>query len=968
MSLVESISHITLTASCIKDFDQCIRFYNFLGFQTISQEDIPKPASAERPEASWEKESYLHLFGDKVKNGITLRIVLPNETAKKSIPHGESSLEPEDASITIVSKNLAGVESALKSNNIHFQKYTYTEAGLLTTNPSYELSRTEICARDPLNNPITFTNKPIPFGKTIYPVSPMLSSKPADPIDENITPLKSKGKRIGVLTSGGDAPGMNAAVRAIVRVAISRGCEAYAIFEGYEGLVQGGKMIRKFGWADVRGYLAIGGTLIGTARCKSFRERSGRLDAACNLVKNGIDALIVCGGDGSLTGADILRKEWPGLIEELIQNGKLTVEEADPYKHLTIVGLVGSIDNDMPSTDVTIGAVTSLHRICEAVDSISSTASSHSRAFVIEVMGRRCGWLALMAAISTGADFVFIPERPPSENWEAEMCDVIKRHRQLGKRRTIVIVAEGAIDRNLNPIKPDYIKELLIKKPLELDTRVTTLGHTQRGGRPCAYDRNLATIQGVEAVNAVLESTPDTPSPMIGVNENKITSEPLLRAVELTHQVAEAISKQDFRRAMELRDPEFADNYEAYRATTLVDSEEMLVPEYQRLRIGIMHIGAPAGGMNQATRAAVRFALNRGHVPIAIYNGFRGILQENIRELSWLDVDDWTSKGGSELGTNRTEPDIDLGMVAYQIQKQRFDALLIIGGFEAYDSVRELRDARDKYPAFCIPIVCIPATISNNVPGTDFSLGSDTSLNAIVDSCDAIKQSASASRRRVFVVEVHGGQCGYLAVLSGLAVGATSTYIPEEGVSLKTLLADVNHLRRRYGDDKKGTSSGRLILRNECVSKTYTTDVIAKIIETEGSGLFDSRTCVLGHIQQGGASSPLDRIRAIRLAVRCIDFIERQAFPSMSPHEKAGPKVYTNSEESASVIGIIGAQVVFSSVVDLLKETDKKNRKSKRAWWIHFKELVDLLSKWGYSEKEAQTEDLYEAIDKDVHI
>lgn len=130
-----------------------------------------------------------------------------------------------------------------------------------------------------------------------------------------------------------------------------------------------------------------------------FRERPGRLQSAENLVKNGIDALIVCGGDGSLTGADIFRAEWPSLLKELVSNGRCTAEEVEPFRMLSIVGLVGSIDNDMASTDITIGAVTSLHRICESIDSISSTAMSHSRAFVIEVMGRHCGWLALMAGI-----------------------------------------------------------------------------------------------------------------------------------------------------------------------------------------------------------------------------------------------------------------------------------------------------------------------------------------------------------------------------------------------------------------------------------------------------------------------------------------------------------------------------------------------------------------------------------------
>jgi 6-phosphofructokinase 1 len=230
-----------------------------------------------------------------------------------------------------------------------------------------------------------------------------------------------------MMTSGGDSPGMNGAIRAVVRMAITKGCEAYVIYEGYDGLVQGHNFIRKCEWPEVRGWLSEGGTLIGTARCMAFYERPGRLKAAKNMVLNGIDALIICGGDGSLTGADKFRSEWPSLLKELVDTKELTAEEIQPFTHLNIVGLVGSIDNDMSGTDATIGCFSALGRICEMVDYIEATASSHSRAFVIEVMGRHCGWLALMAGVATGADFVFIPEKPRPDNWREEMCKIVAR-------------------------------------------------------------------------------------------------------------------------------------------------------------------------------------------------------------------------------------------------------------------------------------------------------------------------------------------------------------------------------------------------------------------------------------------------------------------------------------------------------------------------------------------------------------
>lgn len=243
--------------------------------------------------------------------------------------------------------------------------------------------------------------------------------------DQNAAPAPKK--RIAVMTSGGDSPGMNGCVRAVVRMSIDQGCEAYCVYEGYEGLVVGGDLIKQMHWEDVRGWLSEGGTLIGTARCIEFRGRPGRLKAAKNMIDKGINALVICGGDGSLTGADTFRGEWPSLLEELVSEGNISTEQQQEFQYLNIVGLVGSIDNDFADTDATIGCYSSLGRICEAVDYIDATAFSHQRAFVVEVMGRHCGWLALMAGVSTGADFIFIPENPPAEDWEDQMCDIISK-------------------------------------------------------------------------------------------------------------------------------------------------------------------------------------------------------------------------------------------------------------------------------------------------------------------------------------------------------------------------------------------------------------------------------------------------------------------------------------------------------------------------------------------------------------
>ncbi|KAL2850468.1 phosphofructokinase-domain-containing protein [Aspergillus pseudodeflectus] len=756
-----------------------------------------------------------------------------------------------------------------------------------------------------------------------------------------------KRRRIGVLTSGGDAPGMNGAVRAVVRMAIHSDCEAYAVFEGYEGLVNGGDMIRQLHWEDVRGWLSRGGTLIGSARCMSFRERPGRLRAAKNMILRGIDALVVCGGDGSLTGADVFRSEWPGLLDELVKTGELTTEQIKPYTVLNIVGLVGSIDNDMSGTDATIGCYSSLTRICDAVDDVFDTAFSHQRGFVIEVMGRHCGWLALMAAISTGADWLFIPEMPPRDGWEDDMCETITKNREeRGKRRTIVIIAEGAQDHQLNKISSNKVKDILTER-LGLDTRTTVLGHTQRGGPACAYDRWLSTLQGVEAVRAVLDMTPESPSPVITIRENKIMRTPLMDAVKATQEVTSHIKNRDFATAMTLRDSEFKEYHYAYLNTATPDHPKLALPENKRMRIAIVHVGAPAGGMNQASRAAVAYCLTRGHTPIAIHNGFPGLIRHHadtpvssVREVRWVETDAWVNEGGSDIGTNRGLPSEDMETTAECFKKYKFDALFVVGGFEAFTAVSQLRQAREKYDVFKIPMVVLPATISNNVPGSEYSLGSDTCLNALIEFCDCIRQSASSSRRRVFVIETQGGKSGYIATTAGLAVGAVAVYIPEEGIDIKMLSRDIDFLRDNFARDKGANRAGKIIMRNECASSTYTTQFIADMIKEEAKGRFESRAAVPGHFQQGGKPSPMDRIRALRMAIKCLMHLETYA--GKTKDEIAA------DEMSATVIGIKGSQVLFSvmggeSGLEAI-ETDWARRRPKAEFWLQLQDTVNILS------------------------
>lgn len=403
-----------------------------------------------------------------------------------------------------------------------------------------------------------------------------------------------------------------------------------------------------------------------------------------------------------------------------------------------------------------------------------------------------------------------------------------------------------------------------------------------------------------------------------------------------------------------------------------------------------MHCGAPAGGMNTASRAAAILAFNRGHTPLAINNGFAGLMSGNIRTISRMDVDSLVVEGGSAFGTNRVQPAEDLGLCAFQMQKHNIQALLVIGGFEGFTALLQLQEGRKTYPSFCIPMALIPATISNNVPGTELSLGADTALNVIIEACDRIRQSAFSSRKRVFVVEVQGGRCGFLATLAGLQCGATCAYVPELGIDLQMISDDCKHLIRQF---KTGENQGRVILRNENASETYTTEVISSIFRAEGQGIFDSRSSILGHIQQGGMPSPMDRVRATRLAVDAVSWMEKVAFPTsntlsnsdinvsllqqhneppsviVSPRDGSGKSTreeaidvrlfeqsrlecvdagaYTADPCSVAVVGVWGVTTSITPVKDLVKDADFKNRSSKRTWWKHLNGLIRVLAKYG---------------------
>ncbi|XP_036073220.1 ATP-dependent 6-phosphofructokinase, platelet type isoform X8 [Oryzias melastigma] len=746
--------------------------------------------------------------------------------------------------------------------------------------------------------------------------------------------LSGAGKAIAVLTSGGDAQGMNAAVRAVVRMGLYVGAKVYFIHEGYQGMVDGGDNIKEATWESVSSMLQVGGTVIGSARCKEFRSHEGRLKAAHNLVKRGITNLCVIGGDGSLTGANLFREEWSGLLKELVEQGLIEANAVEKYSALHIVGMVGSIDNDFCGTDMTIGTDSALHRIIEVVDAIMTTAQSHQRTFVLEVMGRHCGYLALVSALACGADWVLIPEMPPEDGWEEKMCQKLSANRAGMKRLNIIIVAEGAIDRNNKAITTEYIKNLVVKH-LGFDTRVTILGHVQRGGTPSAFDRILASRMGVEAVLALLETTADTPACVVSLCGNQSVRLPLMECVQMTQEVQKAMDQKRFEEAVKLRGRSFENNLRTYKLLAHRKPESEL--PVSNFNVAVLNVGAPAAGMNAAVRSAVRVGISEGHKMFAVNDGFEGFYKGQIKEVKWSDVGGWTGQGGSLLGTKRTLPAKHADKIAEQMRKYNINALLVIGGFEAFLSLLELLAARGKYDEFCVPMVVVPATVSNNVPGSDLSIGADTALNAITATCDRIKQSASGTKRRVFIIETMGGYCGYLATVGGLAAGADAAYIYEEPFDIRDLQANVEHLT-----EKMKTSIQRgLVLRNENSNDNYTTDFIYQLYSEEGKGVFDCRKNVLGHMQQGGAPSPFDRNFGTKMSAKAMQWLSKKLLETY----RRG-RVFANSEDSCCLLGMLGRTLVFQPVVTLKDHTDFVHRIPKEQWWLKLRPLMKILAKY----------------------
>ncbi len=715
---------------------------------------------------------------------------------------------------------------------------------------------------------------------------------------------------------------MNAAVRAVVRRALGRGLRVYGIYCGYDGLLRGGDLIKPLGWRDVGNVLQRGGTFLGTARSEQFRTVEGRRRAVENILDRGIEALVVIGGDGSLTGALMLSNEWTEHAEKIAAVRPDLRPMVEHIPMLQVMGLPGSIDNDLAGTDMAIGVDTALNHIVRAIDDLSSTAASHQRTFVIETMGRNCGYLALAATLATGASWMLIPECSLELHWHQRMVECLDKARKTGRRHQMVVIAEGARHPDGLRMEAGEVRKILAEK-LGLEVRLTVLGHVQRGGSPSAFDRILSARLGVAAVDLLVDEPGVVHRHMVGVKKNRVVSTPLVEVIEKSREIHRLLESGDFRSALGLRGKTFGTMLELVEALTAAcPSQE----SGGRGKVVIMTGGADSPGMNAAVSIAARRLLDRGVSVLGSKDEFYGLTHGDFLELEWNDLAGWMGRPSSDIGTARSSQLIeDFGKVAENIAKFDIKGIIAIGGLDTYRHVQRFVEMRTDFPEFNIPVVLVPASIDNNLPCSDLCVGSDTALNNIVQAVDKVRDTAGATRR-AFIVETMGKQCGFLAAMGALAAGADKAYLPETGMSLAELNRDVSDLKSSF------ESGSRMVIymRNEVASGHYTTDFLRQLLEEESKDEFEVRSVVLGHVQRGGAPTAFDRILAGRMSAAAAGALL---------------EMMNNGSSEVLAFGLKEGTMASCPLSEALDQVDATHGRPKVQWFMELFPVIHSLAK-----------------------
>ena len=434
---------------------------------------------------------------------------------------------------------------------------------------------------------------------------------------------------------------------------------------------------------------------------------------------------------------------------------------------------------------------------------------------------------------------------------------------------------------------------------------------------------------GYAAIDTLLSGEADVESQVVGIRGNRIVRIPLGECVSQTREINRLLENRDYAKALALRG-----NGVQRRVAHLQHAAEGAAPPaasdgQRRLRLGVLTAGAPAPGMNTAVRAAVRLALDQGHHRVRHPAGLpRVCRRRTVQEMDWMSVNGWAPMGGSELGTSRDVPaGPDLYAIARTIEQTRDSTASwpSAAGRPTRPCTGSGRNGKN-FPAFNLSMVCLPATIDNNLPGTELSVGADTALNNIASVVDKIKQSAVAERR-CYVVEVMGRRCGYLAMMSGLATGAERVYLHEEGITLADAEEDLKLLVDGF---QRGKRLG-LMIRNENANDVYDTRFMCALFEEEGGGLFDVRQSILGHLQQGGDPSPFDRIQATKLARLSVQHLVTDAL---------------TGGRSASFIGDRAGQGPVHVVRGLHPDDRRRTTAGpKQQWWLDLRRINDALAR-----------------------
>lgn len=632
--------------------------------------------------------------------------------------------------------------------------------------------------------------------------------------EKNENPVKKetalkKPLTIGVLTSGGDAPGMNAAVRAVVRTAISDGMIVKGIRRGFSGLIDDD--IIDLNGRSVADIIQKGGTFLYTARCPEMITSEGQDLAAETCRKHGIDALVVIGGDGSFRGCLALKD-----------------------RGINVIGIPGTIDLDIACTEYTIGFDTAVNTAMEAIDKIRDTSTSRERCSIIEVMGRHAGYIALWCGIANGAEAVLSTELYDFE--EQKLINDIQTKRKNGRKHYIIINAEGIGD------SADMAKR--IEYATGMPTSATILGYLQRGGSPTCKDRVYASAFGAKAVDILYRG-----------GKNRVVA--YKNGAFVDYDMDEALSMK------KTLDPFLVDMLG--RLTRKGDSRAMktegMLPveneSFSRKTIGVLTSGIDAPGMNAAIRAVVRSAIGCNMKVIGFHRGYAGLVEKDYIEMSNKTMSETVQKGGTLLLASDCpefmEEEGQLKAIE-TLKELKIDVLVIIGGNGT------MRGGIDLIKRG-IKVVGIPATIDLDVACTEYTIGFDTAINTAMEAIDKIRDT-SQSHERCSVIEVAGRRSGHNALWCGIATGA------EEIITKEYYDYNEQRIISEIINKKKLGKRLHLIVNSESVGKSNS---LAKNIEF-ATGL-ETRATILGNLQSGGTPSCQDRVFASALGGKAIELI-----------------------------------------------------------------------------------------------